>query len=107
MTLRISGYDSGRVEAHGLVVQESDVELGGVIELQVSGVIRGERERGSVTLAESELGEGGDLPEDLVRGHIVDTFLACSTDERATQLLHVGARTRTAHRATQHVGGGR
>src|SRR5712692_202349 len=59
MALRISGYDSGRVEAHGLVVQETDVELGGVVELQMSGVIRGERERGRVTLTESELREGG------------------------------------------------
>src|SRR5438105_12423534 len=44
VTFRISGDDCGRVEAHGLVVEESDVELGGVVELQMSGVIRGERE---------------------------------------------------------------
>src|SRR5437762_13062990 len=107
MTFRVAGYDSGRVEAHGLIVQESDVELGGVVELQMSGVIRGERERRSVTLAESELRERGDLPEDLVRGHVVDALLARPADERPAQLLHVGARARAAHRATQHVGGRR
>src|SRR5258706_15693474 len=73
----------------------------------MSGVIRGERERGRVTLAESELGECGDLAEDLVRGDVVDAFLARSTDERTTQLLHVRRATRAAHRATEHVGGGR
>src|SRR2546426_8642482 len=105
MTFRIAGYDSGRVEAHGLVVEKPDVELGGVVELQMSGVIRGERERGSVTLAESELREGGDLAEDLVRGHVVDALLACAAHEGTAQLLHVGAGARAAHRATQHVGG--
>src|SRR2546429_1163845 len=104
MTLRVSGYDGGRVEAHRLVVQKTDVELGGVVELQMSGVIRGERERRSVTFAEPELGEGGDLSEDLIRDDIVDAFVARSTNERPAQLLHVGARTRAAPRATQHVG---
>src|ERR1700694_5398123 len=107
MTFRISGYDSGRVEAHGLVVEEADVELGGVVQLQMSGVIRGERESGRVTLAESELREGGDLTEDLVGGHVVDAFRARPTDERLAQLLHVGARARAAHRAAQPVGRGR
>src|SRR5438552_14331723 len=105
MTFRVASYDSGRVEAHALIVQESDVELGGVVELQMSGVIRGERERRSVTLAESELREGGDLAEDLVRGHVVDALGRCACHEWPAQLLHVGARARAAHRATQHVGG--
>src|SRR2546426_4396800 len=107
MTFRIAGYDSGRVEAHGLVVEEPDVELGGGVDLQMSGVIRGERERGSVTLAEPELREGGDLTEDLVRGHVVDALLTRPADERPAQRLHVGAGARAAHRATQHVGRGR
>src|SRR2546428_4245626 len=98
MTFRIAGYDSGRVEAHGLVVEEPDVELGGVVELQMSGVIRGERERGSVALAESELREGGNLAEDLVRGHVVDALRARAVHERGTQLLHVGRAARAAHR---------
>src|SRR5437660_7070213 len=105
MTFRVAGYDSGRVEAHGLIVQESDVELGGVVELQMSGVIRGKRERRSVALTESELGEGRDLAEDLVRGDVVDALLARPADERPAQLLHVGARARAAHRATEHVRG--
>src|SRR5207244_49763 len=96
---RISGDDSGRVEAHGLVVEESDVELGGVVELQMSGVIRGERECRGVALTESELGEGRDLAEDLVRGDVVDALLARPADERPAQLLHVGAPAPAAHRA--------
>src|SRR5207237_9125857 len=104
MTFRVAGYDSGRVEAHGLIVEESDVELGGVVELQMSGVIRGERERRGVALTEPELGKGRDLAEDLVRGDVVDALLARPADERPAQLLHVGARARAAHRATEHVG---
>src|SRR4029077_18899731 len=107
VTFRIAGYDSGRVEAHRLIVEERDVELGGVVELQMSGVIRGEREGGGVTLTETELGEGGDLAEDLVRGDIVDALLVRPADERPAQLLHGGARASAAHRATEHVGGGR
>src|SRR5438094_3696624 len=102
VAFRISGDDCGRVEAHGLVVEESDVELGGVVELQMSGVIRGERECRGVALTESELGEGRDLAEDLVRGDVVDALLARPADERPAQLLHVGARARAAHRATEH-----
>src|SRR5438874_12678726 len=99
MTFRVAGYDSGRVEAHGLIVQESDVELGGVVELQMSGVIRGERERRSVTLAESELRESGDLAEDLVRGHAVDALGRWACQERPPQLLQSGAPERAAPRA--------
>src|SRR5437588_10931520 len=102
MTFRVAGYDSGRVEAHGLIVEEPDVELGGVVELQMSGVIRGERECCRVALAESELGEGRDLAEDLVRGHVVDALRARTADERLAPLLHVGARARATHRATEH-----
>ena len=105
VAFRISGDDSGRVEAHGLVVEESDVELGGVVELQMSGVIRGERERGRVALAESEFGERGDLPEDLVRGHVVNALGARAVHERTAQALHVGRATSAAHRAAEHVSG--
>src|SRR4029079_14719328 len=107
MTLRITGYHSGRVEAHGLVVEEREVELGGVVELQMSGVIRGEREGGSGTLTEPELGEGGDLAEDLVGDRLVDAFRARAADERPAELLHVSARASAAHRAAEHVRGGR
>src|SRR5438034_11311701 len=107
MTFRVAGYDSGRVEAHGLIVQESDVELGGAVELQMSGVIRGERERRGVTLAESELGEGRDLAEDLVRGHVVDALLVCAAHEGTAQRRHVGRAPSTARRATQRGDDGR
>src|SRR5205807_1805827 len=107
MAFRISGDDSGRVEAHGLVVQQRDVELGGVVELQMSGVIGGERERRCVALAESELREGGDLSEDLIRDRLVDTLRARAADEWAAQLLHVCRAARAAHRTAQHVRGRR
>src|SRR3989475_2034318 len=105
VALRVSSDDRRRVEAHRLVVEERDVELGRVVELEMRGVIRGERERGRVALAESEFGERGDLPEDLVRGHVVNALGARAVHERTAQALHVGRATSAAHRAAEHVSG--
>src|SRR5437773_2093510 len=71
------------------------------------GVIRGERERGRVALAEPELRERGDLSEDLV-GHVGSYAVrARAVDERRAQLLHVRRRPRAAHRAAKLVRGTR
>src|SRR5438046_8129041 len=71
----------------------------------MSRVIRRERERGRMTLAETELGEARDLMEDLVRGLVVDAILPRTIDEWGPQPLHVSRASRSAHRAPQHVGG--
>ena len=101
--LRVAGDDRRRVEAHRLVVEEPDVELRRVVELEMRGVVRGERERGRVALAEPELGERGDLPEHLVRDAVGHAAPSRAAHERLTQPLHVGARARAAHRAPQLV----
>src|SRR6267143_2213794 len=86
VSLSVARNDGRRVEPHGLVIEQADVELGGVVELQMRGVVRGERERSRVALAEPELRECRDLTEDLVGDIVVHPLRARAIDERGAQL---------------------
>ena len=59
------------VEAHGLIVEERHVVLGGVVVPEPRRLVRQEPEGGGVGLGEAELGEGHHLEVDLVSGLLV------------------------------------
>ena len=68
VALRVFDQHRGRVEAHGLVVEDGGGEGGEVFHLEIGRGVGDEREAGGVGLGESVEGEGADGLDDFVLG---------------------------------------
>ncbi len=93
-----------RVEAHGLGVEQRRAERGRVVQLDPRARVDEVGEGHRVALGEAEVGEGGELVEDLV-GHLaLDAPLGHALVEPGPQPLHPLAAALRAHGLAQLVG---
>jgi len=96
--------DVRMVEAHRLVVEQPGIERGRVMELEPGGLVTGAGEGGGVRLGETELGECGELGEDLLGDRLRDLVLGAAAEKTLADRPHQVVRAMAAHRPAETVG---
>ena len=106
VALGVFDEDRGRVEAHGLVVEDGGGEGGEVFHLEVGRRIREEREAGGVGLGESVEREGTDGLDDFVLGFGGEAVGGHACAELDFEVLHALPGTAHADGAAELFGFG-
>ena len=105
VALAVVDQHRGMVEAHRLGVEQGAEPVGGILEAQPGGLVDGPREGGGVRLAEAELGEAGDAPEELLGDVLAQTaVLRAAAHEAVVQRLHLQPGAVPVHRPPEAVG---
>ncbi len=105
VALAVVDQHRGVVEAHRLGVEQGAEPVGRVLQAQPGGLVDGPGEGGGVRLAEAELGEAGDAPEELLGDPGVETAMLLATaDEVVVQRLHLEPRAVPVHGPPEAVG---
>src|ERR1700730_12679907 len=92
------------IEAHRLVVEQPGVEGGRMMQLEPGGLLAGAGEGGRMRLGEAELGESGQLGEDLLGARLWNLVDRAATEKALTDRGHQVVGAMAAHGAAKAIG---